>query len=188
MCALMMDILVLMVFAIFALKGTTWRIVIAIASFQVIKYLCAVRFLLISYAFQKMFLMRIPENYLWEYPGFPSMSVSYGKRNDFFISGHVCMCLLAFYEFNALNFCTLGTYSLLTLTFQVFLIISVRRNYFIDLVIAFVLAHYLWILSETYSHHIDVRFFKIPQAKRGHIMTHSCMKCQEPLPIKCDLN
>ncbi len=41
-CGLMMDVLVLMVFAVFALKGTTWRIVIAITSFQVVKYLCAV--------------------------------------------------------------------------------------------------------------------------------------------------
>jgi hypothetical protein len=32
-CGLMMDILVIMVFVIFALRGTTWRIVIAIALF-----------------------------------------------------------------------------------------------------------------------------------------------------------
>lgn len=32
-CGLMMDILVIMVFVIFALKGTTWRIVIAIGLF-----------------------------------------------------------------------------------------------------------------------------------------------------------
>ena len=32
-CGLMMDILVIMVFVIFALRGTTWRIVIAIGLF-----------------------------------------------------------------------------------------------------------------------------------------------------------
>lgn len=121
--------------------------------------------------------MRIPENYLWEYPGFPSLSVSYGKRNDFFISGHVCMCLLAFYEFNALNFPILANYSLLTLFLQLFLLISVRRNYFIDLLVALFLAHYLWILSESYSHLIDVRIFRMPLHKRGHVFTHSCGKC-----------
>jgi len=42
MCGLMMDVLVIMVFVIFALRGTTWRIVIAIAFFQVLKYICAV--------------------------------------------------------------------------------------------------------------------------------------------------
>ena len=121
--------------------------------------------------------MRIPENYLWDYPGFPSLSVSYGKRNDFFISGHVCMCLLAFCEFSALNLPLLANYSLLTLFFELFLLISVRRNYIIDLLIAFILAHYLWILAESWSRHIDVSMFRIPLDKRGQVFTHSCGRC-----------
>ena len=121
--------------------------------------------------------MRIPENYLWDYPGFPSLSVSYGKRNDFFISGHVCMCLLSFCEFSALNLPLLANYSLLTLFFELFLLISVRRNYIIDLLIAFILAHYLWILAESWSRHIDVSVFRIPLDKRGQVFTHSCGRC-----------
>ena len=44
MCGLMMDTLVIMVFVMFAMRGTTWRIVIAIALFQVLKYICGVSF------------------------------------------------------------------------------------------------------------------------------------------------
>ena len=127
--------------------------------------------------------MKIPENYLWEYPGFPSISVSYGKRNDFFISGHVCMSLLAFFEFSALNFPILANYSLITLFFQLFLLISVRGNYFIDILVALILAHYFWILSESFSLYIDVHIFRIPLEKRGHVFTNSCGRCQHQLPI-----
>ena len=43
MCGLLMDSMVFMIFIVFALKGTTWRIVIALAVFQLTKYFCAVR-------------------------------------------------------------------------------------------------------------------------------------------------
>jgi len=42
-CGLLMDTMVLAVFTVFGLKGTTWRIVIALAIFQLTKFLCAVR-------------------------------------------------------------------------------------------------------------------------------------------------
>ena len=31
--------------------------------------------------------MRYPEGFYWEYPGFPSFVVPYGRTSDFFFSG-----------------------------------------------------------------------------------------------------
>jgi hypothetical protein len=42
--------------------------------------------------------MRYPEGYLWDYPGFPSIFIPYGKTNDFFYSGHVGLCVIVFHE------------------------------------------------------------------------------------------
>ena len=33
--------------------------------------------------------MPFPDNFLFLYPGFPSLTVAYKKANDFFYSGHV---------------------------------------------------------------------------------------------------
>ena len=50
-------------------------------------------------AIQNIFLMRFPDGYAWDYPGFPSLTVPYPKTNDFFYSGHVGGALLAGLEY-----------------------------------------------------------------------------------------
>ena len=44
-----------------------------------------------------LFVMKMPDGYYWDYPGFPSLTVAYGNTNDFYFSGHVggsviCAC------------------------------------------------------------------------------------------------
>ena len=47
---------------------------------------------------QNLFLMKKPDGYIWEYPGFPSLVVPYGATNDFFYSGHMGGSLIATLE------------------------------------------------------------------------------------------
>jgi hypothetical protein len=73
---------------VFVIYGKTWRLPIALIMFYLLRMIV-----------QKLFLLRYPEGYLWDYPGFPSLVVPYGKTNDFFYSGHVggaCVMMLEF--------------------------------------------------------------------------------------------
>jgi len=60
------------------IKGKTWRLPIVMVLFYFTRMVV-----------QKIFLMKFPEGYIWEYPGFPSLTVPYGRTNDFFYSGHI---------------------------------------------------------------------------------------------------
>lgn len=86
----MMDVMIVTVLYQFAFKGTTWRLPIAITMNHACRFLCL-----------NLFLMRYPEGYLWEFPGIYSLTVPYGKSNDFFYSGHVSTALIVMLEFRA---------------------------------------------------------------------------------------
>jgi len=37
---------------------------------------------------QQFVVLPFPDGYYWDYPGFPSLAVPYGRLSDFFYSGH----------------------------------------------------------------------------------------------------
>jgi hypothetical protein len=130
--------------------------------------------------------MRFPDGYLWDFPGFYSVTVPYGKTNDFFFSGHIGCCMICFCEFKAVNWNKFAYFSIFTMVFQFSLMIALRGHYMIDLVSGIVFAHYFWLLSERYSYIIDVKVFKIPFNKRFPTFTKSCNKCQHPMELWSD--
>jgi hypothetical protein len=58
--------------------------------------------LLILFAFrqvcQALCALPEPKDMIWRYPGFPSLLVTYGTGNDFFISGHTAVAVLGAIE------------------------------------------------------------------------------------------
>ena len=58
--------------------------------------------LLILFAFrqvcQALCALPAPKDMIWRYPGFPSLLVTYGTGNDFFISGHTAVAVLGAIE------------------------------------------------------------------------------------------
>jgi hypothetical protein len=106
-------------------------------------------------ALQSLFLLRKPNGYCWEYPGFPSIAVSYQPTSDFFYSGHVGVML-----FCGLEHKFLGNSYMMWVSFGVCLLESIvmivlRGHYTIDLVSGIVFAHYFWIITEWISPEID---------------------------------
>lgn len=103
--------------------------------------------------------MRVPDDFIWDYPGFPSIMVYYGESSDFFYSGHVGVCLfLALENFAHDNLIT-GVFSLLLMVLTGFIMIISRAHYFIDIVAGIVFSHYFWIMSERVAPYLD-RFIK----------------------------
>lgn len=143
-------------------------------------------FYFFRFLMQRIFSIRYPEGYLWDFPGFYSITVPYGKTNDFFFSGHIGCCMINFCEFSAIRWNKMANFSFFTGVLQATLMISLRSHYFIDLVAGVVFAHYFWLLSERYCYLIDVKVFKIPFNKRFPFYTRSCKTCQTPLEFWTD--
>ena len=86
--ALFLDIIFLTKIGYFIFRSRTWRLIVAIVLFFLVRSIA-----------QVIFQERIPEGYAWYYPGFPSITVSYLKANDFYFNsstGLLLICGLAY--------------------------------------------------------------------------------------------
>lgn len=154
-CSGMIDIMTLVGFYRFARYGTTFRPVMTIFLFYGLRTVI-----------QSIFFMEKPEGYDWDYPGFPSIFVPYGKTADFFYSGHVGICMINYLEFSAVGWRLWALFAIFVSGCQVFLMITLRSHYSIDLLAGFLFAHYMFLICEKYSYIIDWWIFRIPLSKR----------------------
>jgi hypothetical protein len=92
--------------------------------------------------------MKYPDGYLWDYPGFPSLTVSYLKTNDFFYSGHVGFPTIFGLEHRKLGNTALMYFCFFTAILEAFTMVATHGHYIIDLLAGFVMGHYLSIMSD----------------------------------------
>jgi hypothetical protein len=52
---------------------------------------------------------------LWDFPGFYSITVPYGRTNDFFFSGHIGCCMINFCEYSRNKWNKMAWFSILCL-------------------------------------------------------------------------
>ena len=67
--------------------GSTWRPFIALLLLFIFRQVC-----------QALCALPTPPKMIWRHPGFPSLLVTYGVSNDFFISGHTAVAVLGAIE------------------------------------------------------------------------------------------
>ena len=170
-CGLMMDIMLIVLFYNFAFKGTTWRFPLALLMNNLLRM-----FLL------NMFLMKYPEGYLWEFPGMYSITVPYGKTNDFFYSGHVSTAVISMMEYKATKQYYMASFSFVTMIMQVVLMVFLRGHYMIDLLSGLIFGHYFFIMAERVSYLVDVKLLGIPFFKRFPNFNTHCGGCKKSLP------
>lgn len=104
---------------------------------------------------QLIYQERIPEGYLWEYPGFPSIFVSYQKTNDFFFSVEVGFVTIAALEFWEMGNKYLFSFAILVVFVESAVKIILRANYIIDIISGIFLAHFIYIICNEYSYLLD---------------------------------
>jgi hypothetical protein len=102
--------------------------------------------------------MKYPEGYLWEYPGFPSIFVSYLKTNDFFFSGHVGLPILVGLECRKLNKTYFMIFSYFTCIVEGITMVLTRGHYIIDIITGMAMAHYFFIVVDNYLNFMDNNF------------------------------
>lgn len=91
--------------------------------------------------------MRFPDGYAWDYPGIPSLTVSYEKTTDFFFSGHVGLTVLMTLDHYAYKNYPWAILALATGLIEFSTMIFLRGHYTIDLITGVLLGHYFWIVG-----------------------------------------
>jgi hypothetical protein len=142
--ALALDVLFLIKIGYFIFKSKTWRLIVSIIAFFLIRSIA-----------QVIFQEKFPEGYAWYYPGFPSITVSYLKANDFYFNsstGLMLICALDFYYEKQIIYFAL---SLCSILFQSLLLIFLRGQYIIDIFSSLVIAHFVVLNVSDYIHYLD---------------------------------
>lgn len=106
--------------------------------------------------------MSFPKGFTWEYPGFPSVVVSYLKTNDFFYSGHVGMPMICFMEFRADKKKLISYFCLFVMLYEGFIVLISRVHYSIDIFVGMFFSQYLFIIIDTWCNWFTEKFSKRP--------------------------
>ena len=164
------DIVTLAMFIVWTVYGRSWRFPIAIVFVYLLK--------LITNA---LFKIRYPEGFLWEYPGFYSLTVPYGMSNNFHFTVHVALLLVIFQEFRSMKYFKTQLLTFVVLVTQSFLILCCRGAYSIDLFAALIFGHFFWVLGNQLSYWIDVRVFGLTFQERFPEFQKECTNCRYPI-------
>lgn len=73
-----------------------------------------------------------PEGMIWEYPGFPSLLVTYGVSNDLFFSGHTAIAVFGATELARLNFRGARLAGMAIALFEATTVLVLRAHYTMD--------------------------------------------------------
>ena len=138
--SLLIDYSVALIGYLFVVHGKSWRILFSFGFFYLLRL-----------SINVIFMMRYPNQVMWQYPGFPSITVSYFRSSDFFFSGHVGMNFVSAKETNNLGFIKLSYFSFLGVFFQIFVMIVLRGHYLIDLIAGLLAAHYFCLIADYFA-------------------------------------
>ena len=119
--------------------------------------------LILFYSFrgclQHLFIFSFYKNYLFDYPGFISISVPFFRAADFFYSGHCGFALIltsSFKDSNESYFYYFGLF-VIFLEFSIMTMIT-RAHYIIDAIFGLIFANYFYKISENILRRINKNF------------------------------
>jgi len=82
----------------------------------------------------------VPKGMIWRDPGFPSLLVTYGVSNDFFISGHTAIAVLGAIEIAQVAPLWLAVAAGIVAVFEAMTVLVLRAHYTMDILAAVVAA------------------------------------------------
>jgi hypothetical protein len=145
--SLFIDVLFVNLVIKFILFAKTWRVMITILIFYFCRCVC-----------QTLFILEKPKGYIWEYPGFPSLTVSYKPTVDFFFSGHIGFAVITALDNFDSRWYFMGATAIFSAFLEFFTMVFLRAHYTIDLVAGVVFAHYSWIIAGKICKIVETRF------------------------------
>jgi len=114
---------------------------------------------------------------MWDYPGFPSITIAYFGTSDFFFSGHIGNCTLFFLEVWALKERKLAMLVLFIAANEWICLTFMRAHYIIDLIMGLVFGMISHRLGELPAFIYDVKICGFPTHKREPYYFKPCVRC-----------
>ena len=125
--------------------------------------------------------MAYPYEYIWEFPGIYSLSVTYGVYNTFYFSQYLGLAVINFCEFREMRYNKLSHAMFLTIVCMTLMLIFCRGHYSIDIFGGLLFGHYFWIQAEKWCWIIDWNLLRIPFHKRFPYFVSKCFVCKAPV-------
>ena len=133
------------------LDGDTARCIYAFAAFYFSRAIV-----------QALFTFKFPQYTFWDWPGFPSLMVPYGKNSDFYPSGHTGFFMIMIRErwSQDRNKPIVGLLIGFLLV-VVYVLIAFRQHYSIDILVALVYGYHMHFLVSPHSPMFDRQFSRL---------------------------
>lgn len=125
-------------------KINTGRLLYSTAAFYVMRNII-----------QRFVVFPFPSGFFWEDPGFPSLTVPYGRSSDFFWSGHCGFLMLVACEWFVNKRYYMFALTCVINLYMAIVMIGFRIHYTVDILIGVVMAHYSFLLFCRASPYID---------------------------------
>ena len=117
-------------------------------------YIVSLVIYLIAYLIIKqLFLVREPDGYIWEFPYFPSVFVSYKRTSSLFYSNGLGVLMITCLEFKENEKKIMFRIATALLVFESLFMIVLQAHYIIDIFTAIFMGHYIYIIVK-YSYEI----------------------------------
>ncbi len=102
-----------------------------------------------------------PEGMIWNYPGVPSLLVTYGTATDLFFSGHTAIAVWGGLEIARLRFRGAAALGLLVALFEATTVIILRAHYTMDVFTGIVVALLVNAYADRWARPIDQWFDRL---------------------------
>jgi hypothetical protein len=110
---------------------------------------------------QSLCALVAPDGMIWEYPGFPSLLVTYGVANDFFFSGHTGLAVLGALEIVRFGGRRWLPLALFIVIFEATAVLVLRAHYTMDVFTGAVVALYVAGLAQRWAPLLDARLARL---------------------------
>jgi len=116
---------------------------------------------------QQIYWSPFPEFFWWEYPGFPSLVVPYGRGSDFFYSGHSGFVVICLREWAYNGYKKMRNFILCVLAFTVFILLVYRIHYTCDIFTGIFFADWCFLIVSRNQDFFDKIIISIAAKIRG---------------------
>lgn len=149
--SLSVDIVFVFTVLYWVLFGKSWRLMVTYLMFSIVKVFS-----------QAVFQFELPDGYIWDDPGFPSLLVNYQKAPVFFYSSYVGVPVICGLEWRKNGCLFFMVVCFAVACFESFTVFVTRVHFSIDIISGIVFAHYFYILSDTlFAKYVDESFFAL---------------------------
>lgn len=122
---------------VWVMYSKNWRQVISVVLLVFLKLFC-----------QYIFEMKPKDDQIWNWPGFPSLIITYNYSFNYFFAAVVSLNLIQFFEFRKLEMRKMAIFSILAMLYYIGIMLALKAQYLLSIIGGLLCGHYLFICGD----------------------------------------